>query len=234
MLLEHGAAPEARAALEQARPSVSPQPSLATLTPNPNPNTNPNPNPNPDPNPDPNPNSTPTPTPNPNSNPSPNPNPNPTPDPSPNPNPNPNPNQVERPVYAPDGRLRGVNAGWCQSSSGHSIITHLLGPRFYCVDMGGWAFDAALLRGFKGVPWSYPGRRPRGTKSNATVWRGGESEFLQQLLGPHAYPEDLQPLANCAHDVLVIHNAADVPKAQWRAHKFVRAARPVFCRTHGW
>ena len=141
---------------------------------------------------------------------------------------------MERPVYAPDGRLRGVNAGWCQSSSGHSIITHLLGPRFYCVDMGGWAFDAALLRDFKGVPWSYPGRRPRGTKSNATVWRGGESEFLQQLLGPHAYPEDLQPLANCAHDVLVIHNAADVPKAQWRAHKFVRAARPVFCRTHGW
>jgi hypothetical protein len=118
--------------------------------------------------------------------------------------------------------------------SGHSILAHVLGPRFFCVDMGGWAFDAALLRGLKGVPWSYPGRRPRGTKSNTTVWRGGESEFLQQLLGPRAYPEDLQPLANCAHDVLVIHNAADLPKAQWRAHTFVRAARPAFCRTHGW
>ena len=88
--------------------------------------------------------------------------------------------------------------------SGHSIITHLLGPRFYCVDMGGWAFDAALLRGFKGVPWSYPGRRPRGTKSNATVWRGGESEFLQQLLGPHAYqhgqsvPLAVPQLGSCA------------------------------------
>ena len=119
---------------------------------------------------------------------------------------------------------------------GHSILAHVLGPRFFCVDMGGWAFDAALLQGFKGVPWSYPGRRPRagGAKSNVTVWRGGESEFLQQLLGPHAYPEDLQPLANCAHDVLVIHNAADLPKAQWRAHTFVRAARPVFCRTDGW
>ena len=30
------------------------------------------------------------------------------------------------------------------------------------------------------MPWSYPGRRPRGTESNATVWRGGESEFLQK------------------------------------------------------
>ena len=139
---------------------------------------------------------------------------------------------LERPVYGPDGKLRGVMAGWCQSTSGHSMAAYLLGPRFFCVDMGGFAFDAALLRTVEGEPWDFPGRRHRLT--NNTIWRGGETEFLQQLLGPHAYPEDLQPLANCAHDVLVIHNAADYPSSHRKAHEFIRAARPAFCRTDGW
>ena len=137
---------------------------------------------------------------------------------------------AERPLYAPDGRLRGFSAGWCQT--GQSLMAYVLGPRFFCVDMGGWAFDAMLLCKLAGVPWSYAGRRKRGT--NTSVWRGGESEFLQQLLGPLAYPEDLQPLANCAHDVLVLHNAANFPTSHKRAHAFQRASRPVFCGTNGW
>ena len=60
VLLEHGAAPEARAALEQARHAGVPNPNP---DPDPNPNWSRRANPNPTPNP--------TPTPNPNSNPNP-------------------------------------------------------------------------------------------------------------------------------------------------------------------
>lgn len=35
---------------------------------------------------------------------------------------------------------------------------------------------------------------------------GGETEFIEKLLGPGVGPEALQPLANCGRDVLVFHN----------------------------
>ena len=108
---------------------------------------------------------------------------------------------------------------------------HLQRPRFFCVDMGGFAFDARLLQSVKGVPWDYTGRRRRGT--NATEWRGGESEFIEQLL-PNSYPEDLMPLGNCGHDVLVMHNAMDFPEGHVRAHRMQPAGRRVVCRDHGW
>ena len=101
---------------------------------------------------------------------------------------------IEGPIYAPGGSLRGFSAGWCHDS----FYKYQYGPRFFCVDMGGFAFDAKLLQSVKGVPWDYTGRRRRGT--NATEWRGGESEFIEQLL-PNSYPEDLMPLGNCGHDV---------------------------------
>lgn len=132
------------------------------------------------------------------------------------------------------------------------------GPRFFCVDMGGFAFDSALLRApqhaalsppapyeaFASPRWNYTGRRRRLTKggwdggatgpplsrSGRVEWRGGETEFLQQLL-PRGFPEDLQPLANCGHDVLVYHNGlvgADAGK--WRP----TIQPPVFCKSDGW
>ena len=54
-----------------------------------------------------------------------------------------------------------------------------------------------------------------------------------QLL-PGGYPEDLQPLANCGHDVLVMHNAMDFDESHTRAHAMQPAAKRVFCRDHGW
>ena len=134
---------------------------------------------------------------------------------------------VEGPVYAPNGRLQGFNAGWCSES----IHKFQYGPRFFCIDMGGFAFDASLLRRIDGVPWSYSGRRTRG--SNATEWRGGESEFVESLL-PRGYPEDLQPLANCGHDVLVMHNAMDFEASHTRAHTMSPHTRRFSCRDHGW
>jgi len=134
---------------------------------------------------------------------------------------------IEGPVYAPGGRLRGFSAGWC----GESWHSYQYGARFFCVDMGGFAFDAALLQRIEGVPWNYAGRRRRG--SNVTEWRGGESEFLEQLL-PTGYPEDLQPLANCGHDVLVMHNAMDFPVEHVRAHAMRPHSVRAECRTDGW
>ena len=134
---------------------------------------------------------------------------------------------IEGPIYAPGGSLRGFSAGWCHDS----FYKYQYGPRFFCVDMGGFAFDARLLQSVKGVPWDYTGRRRRGT--NATEWRGGESEFIEQLL-PNSYPEDLMPLGNCGHDVLVMHNAMDFPEGHVRAHRMQPAERRVVCRDHGW
>ena len=134
---------------------------------------------------------------------------------------------TEGPVYAPDGRLRGFSAGWCHDA----LYKFEYGPRFFCIDMGGFAFDASLLRHVRGVPWSYGGRQKRG--SNATEWRGGESEFVEQLL-PRGYPEDLQPLANCGHDILVMHNAMDFPPEHARAHAMAPGQQRTFCRDHGW
>ena len=98
---------------------------------------------------------------------------------------------IERPTYNEStGRFAGFSAGWCDSRSW--LWKHKGGRRF-CVDMGGFVFDAALLSHVAGAIWNYTGH-------------GGESELLATLLGPDSAPEDLQPLANCGQDILVFHN----------------------------
>ena len=109
----------------------------------------------------------------------------------------------------------------------YTVSARRLGPRHFCVDMAAFAFDAALLQRTRGAPaWAYRGRpntallRAACTTSAAcaarralarrasalkTGWRGGETELLETLL-PNGFPEDLQPLANCGHDALVVHN----------------------------
>jgi len=97
---------------------------------------------------------------------------------------------VERPLYnLSTGKFIEFAAGWCNP---RSWLSRHRGRRRFCVDMGAFAFDAALLQQVVGAPWNYTGH-------------GGESEFIERLL-PGGEPEDLQPLANCALDVLVFHN----------------------------
>ena len=74
----------------------------------------------------------------------------------------------------------GFEGGWCDPSS---YKWRKVGPRKFCLDMGGFAFDAALLMRVEGAPWRYSGH-------------GGESELVERLL-PNSSAEDLQPLANC-------------------------------------
>ena len=75
-------------------------------------------------------------------------------------------------------------------------------------------------------------------------WRGGESEFLQALM-PKGFPEDLQPLGNCGHDVLVYHNGflaehSRDPKhaaEEREAHRLWQRnvhAPTSFCKLDGW
>lgn len=97
---------------------------------------------------------------------------------------------IERATYEPQtGRFTGFEAGWCDPGAWN---WQKLGPRTFCVDMGGFAFDAALLRHMDEPLWNYTGH-------------GGETEFISRLL-PGGVAEDLQPLANCGQDVLVFHN----------------------------
>lgn len=98
--------------------------------------------------------------------------------------------KVERPIFANStGAFVRFDAGWCAP---RSWMSRRRGVRRFCVDMGGFAFDASLLRRVAGEVWSYDGH-------------GGESELIAKLL-PGAGPEALQPLANCGRDVLVFHN----------------------------
>ena len=88
--------------------------------------------------------------------------------------------------------------GWCTSTSGkQSWMTRRYGARTYCVDMGGFAFDAVLLRRITGETlWSY------------SRHGGGESELIHKLL-PGGSPADLQPLANCGRDVSTLQWAVE-------------------------
>ena len=59
------------------------------------------------------------------------------------------------------------------------------------------------------------------------------AQFLQRLM-PWLLPEDLQPLANCGHDVLVFHNGFNVthPKKKTPWKPVVRPPMP--CKDDGW
>ena len=170
---------------------------------------------------------------------------------------------AERPHYDRHGRFRGYVAGWCYDS----WFSQRYGPRFFCVDMGAFAFDAALLRAphaRNATPWNFTGRPERrrrweggpsgpelllegrgrkgeapaagggsGLQSRRVEWRGGETEFLQWLL-PRAFPEDLQPLGNCAHDTLVYHNGLQVLRADGSSPWVPTVHERVFCKDDGW
>ena len=121
---------------------------------------------------------------------------------------------IERPTYSNrSGAFTGFESGWCDPGAWTWVN---VGPRTFCVDMAGFAFDAALLQR---VPaeraiWNYTGH-------------GGESELIASLLGAEAVAEDLQPLANCGQDVLVFHNEyRTVPQPVRRP--------PMHCGTDGW
>jgi hypothetical protein len=117
---------------------------------------------------------------------------------------------IERPTYDEHGRFAGFEAGWCDPKS---WLWSRHGPRAFCVDMAGYAFDAALLQHVPEPLWNYTGH-------------GGESEMIAKLL-PGGVPEDLQPLANCGRDVLVFHNEyRNVPRAVWQS--------PTRCGLDGW
>lgn len=71
---------------------------------------------------------------------------------------------LERPLYKAGGIFNGFDAGWCHASRWTAMR---LGPRFFCIDMGGFAFSSELLWGHlkRDVPkpWDYRGvcARPR-------------------------------------------------------------------------
>ena len=99
--------------------------------------------------------------------------------------------KLERPEYDnTTGRFIRFDAGWCKKGG---WMTRRYGARKFCVDMGGFAFDASLLRRLTGEPWQYSGH-------------GGESELIEMLLGPDADGGALQPLGNCGRNVYVFHN----------------------------
>ena len=149
---------------------------------------------------------------------------------------------AERAVYDARGHFRSYIAGWCYQS--HAAA--LLGPRLFCIDMGGFAFDATLLHGRASPLWPYAGRRVRAKRGRRRKreagplqasswridWRGGESEFVQALM-PSLLPEDLQPLANCCHDILVLHNGLGRNRTDHRAWVPTVNAR-VTCGVDGW
>ena len=58
----------------------------------------------------------------------------------------------------------------------------------------------------------------------------------QRLLGPLGFPEDLQPIANCAHDVLVFHNGLVHRRTAQPVPWLYRDAEPrrLVCGDDGW
>ena len=114
--------------------------------------------------------------------------------------------KLERPLYDnTTGRFVRFEAGWCRE--GWMARRH--GARKFCIDMGGFAFDAALLRKIEGNRiWTF--RRHT----------GGETELIEKLLA--GAPEDLQPLGNCCQDVYVFHNewkVAPIPMLSPTTHR---------------
>ena len=122
--------------------------------------------------------------------------------------------RIERPIYSGRGcAFQRFEAGWCRVPG---FLRRERGMRSFCLDMGGFAFDARLLRRIRGdTPWAAP------------LGRGGESELIERLL-PGGHPADLQPLANAGRDVLVFHN-------EWRTVPFaLRQPTARACGSDGW
>jgi hypothetical protein len=166
---------------------------------------------------------------------------------------------LERPMYDKGGQFIGWDAGWCYS--GWSATR--LGPRFFCIDMGGFAFSSELLwqvapadygggtvAPLAAKPWAYDGivkyqpnkmHRKGHRRARVIEWRGGESQFVERLL-PQGFPEDLQPLGNCGHDTLVYHNGyltkTSKKESERNAHarweRSVHAGIRVSCKLDGW
>ena len=60
---------------------------------------------------------------------------------------------IERPLYDNvTGAFVRFEAGWCKK---RSWMVRKYGARKFCVDMGGFAFDAALLQKLHGEIWEY-------------------------------------------------------------------------------
>ena len=142
---------------------------------------------------------------------------------------------------------------WCY---GGDWMSQMYGSREFCVDMGAFAFDASLLQGLASPVWNYTGR-PRnrltlsakeqqrlakGTLEPDRLWtsRGGETEFIRRI--GIRFPEQLQPLANCALDVLVNHNGFATPGVDDVKHYIPEASpwigviqpRHPMCKEDGW
>lgn len=99
---------------------------------------------------------------------------------------------IEMPVYK-KGRFQRFQAGWCYR--GWLVKTY--GHRHFCVDMGGFAFDASLLHDTRSNLWNESGFKNR---------HGGENELLIKLLGANYDLNRLQPLVDCGSTVYVFHN----------------------------
>jgi hypothetical protein len=140
--------------------------------------------------------------------------------------------RVERPIYdRATGAFGGFAAGWCY---GDGQLSQLYGPRRFCIDMGGFAFDASLIHSKTDAPpWSFAGSIDRTKSSDKPgTWRGGESEFLLSLI---SFPEQLQPLANCGLDVLVYHNGyEDEAQSVQRPFVGLRQSPHPTCKLDGW
>ena len=111
-------------------------------------------------------------------------------------------NKYQPPRFEDLRRIRrvGILVGRLHGSVGHraSDCTRRLHRRMECrleapqipVDMAAFGFNAALLAGMSGDPWTYQGR-------------GGETEFIERLIGS---ADELELLCNDARDCYVWHD----------------------------
>jgi len=105
------------------------------------------------------------------------------------------PSGIERPILR-QGRIVGWSAHWKH--------------RRFPVDMAGFAFDAGLLRKLAGPIWTFP-------------TRGGETEFLERLLGS---PDELEILCQGCRQCRVWHDLplGRSPALALAAYRLQRAA----------
>ena len=85
--------------------------------------------------------------------------------------------RIDRPIFA-DGAFQRFDAGWCDR---RQWLARKRGARKYCVDMGGFAFDADLLQNLSDPVWKFE------------RVQGGESEFIDSLIPGVSKLQDLAP-----------------------------------------